>query len=861
MMFANGLVGIVGQAHRHSRLVVVVSLLLAILGGVFTAGHLGISTDTNQMFPETLSWRRASIAFNRDFPQFNDLLVAVIDAKNPETADATAASLSQALGADNHFAKVWRPDADPFWSREGLLFLDDKTLGGLLDQIVDAQPFLGQLSADPSSRGLFGALALLGQGAEFGQVDLKAIAPALSSFHRTMESALAGRAEPLSWSQLIGGGMAELGGPYRFVLAQPKLNFNDLRPGGAAQDMLRAVAQSLPYVQAGDARVRITGAVALANDEFATVAEGMVSGLVGSVALISLWLFFAVRTWRLIVPILLTLGLGLLLTVTFAAAAIGTLNLVSVGFGILFIGIAVDFAIQFAVRLREAGESEAERGMALRNTARRAGGQIAVAAAATAAGFLAFVPTDFRGVAELGLIAGVGMIIAFICTIIFLPAAITLFHPRRDIVSARLRWGMPLDRLVRRWHRPLLAAFLAIGVLGLALAPHLTFDADPLHTKDPTTEAVRTLYDLMASPLTNPFTIDILAKDAKEAAGLVERLRTLDLVDRVLSINSFVPEDQPGKLARIADAKNLLTASVMAQKVASPPNPAEIRKAAADALAPIDRALPKLPPQNPLAPIAQDLRQLVAADPAVLVRVNEALTRFLPNELTQLTTALDARPVDLAAIPPSIARDWLLPDGRARVQVVPKAIASDSDGLRRFVAQVLQVAPGAGGSAVTIVATSATIIDAFRTAALTAVAGIALILLISLRRLLDVGLVLAPLLLSALMTVVIAVELPITLNYANIIALPVLLGVGVSFNVYFVMNWRARRVIVLGSPTARAVLFSALTTSTAFGALALSAHPGTASMGWLLLTSLGCTLIASLIFVPAMLASLPRPKR
>ena len=140
-------------------------------------------------------------------------------------------------------------------------------------------------------------------------------------------------------------------------------------------------------------------------------------------------------------------------------------------------------------------------------------------------------------------------------------------------------------------------------------------------------------------------------------------------------------------------------------------------------------------------------------------------------------------------------------------------------------------------------------------------AGIALILLISLRRLLDVGLVLAPLLLSALMTVVIAVELPITLNYANIIALPVLLGVGVSFNVYFVMNWRARRVIVLGSPTARAVLFSALTTSTAFGALALSAHPGTASMGWLLLTSLGCTLIASLIFVPAMLASLPRPKR
>jgi uncharacterized protein len=168
---------------------------------------------------------------------------------------------------------------------------------------------------------------------------------------------------------------------------------------------------------------------------------------------------------------------------------------------------------------------------------------------------------------------------------------------------------------------------------------------------------------------------------------------------------------------------------------------------------------------------------------------------------------------------------------------------------------VTAVAPDAGGSGVTIVATSATIVGAFRSAAIITVVAITIILFLALRRVLDVALVLAPLILSALLTLLVAVLLRLPLNFANIIALPLLLGVGVSFNIYFVMNWRAGRHALLGSATARAIVFSALTTGTAFGSLALSAHPGTASMGRLLMISLGCTLVASLIFIPALLSS------
>ncbi|MGH7115196.1 MAG: MMPL family transporter, partial [Stellaceae bacterium] len=674
-----------------------------------------------------------------------------------------------------------------------------------------------------------------------------------------MADAIAGHARPLSWTRLLGGSLADLGGPYKFVLAQATLNHATIEPGGAATAVLRAAASRLEFVRSGDARVRITGSVALADEEFASVAQGAVVGLIGAIVLISLWLFLAVRSWRLIVPILLTLGLGLILTLLFAAAAVGTLNLVSVGFGILFVGIAVDFAIQFCVRYRAIRWEIPDHAGAMAEAGRRVGGQILVAAAATAAGFLAFVPTDFRGVAELGLIAGVGMVIAFFTTMTFLPAAITIFRPRGENAEIGFHWAVPIDEVLRRRHRPVLAAFAVLAALGVVLIPRLSFDSDPLHTKNPNTEAMRTLYDLMDSPVTNPFTIDILTRNANAAGALARRLRRLPLVSGVLSINSLVPTDQKAKLAQIEDAALILGPTLAPYRPAAPPTAAEIRLAAeraAQALAPTAGK----PPSDPhLAAIVGDLRRLASAPDAVVLAANRALTRFLPMQLDQLREALAAQPVSLHDIPPALARDWVLPDGQARVQVLPGPSARNSRGLAKLVAEVTSVAPDAGGPAVTIEATSATIVGSFRVAALGALLAIAVILFVALRRPLDVSLVLAPLLLSSLLTVIVMVALPLPLNYANIIALPLLLGVGVSFNIYFVMNWRAGRAAVLGSATARAILFSALTTGTAFGSLALSHHPGTASMGRLLLISLGCTLVSSLVFIPALLAAAPAP--
>jgi hopanoid biosynthesis associated RND transporter like protein HpnN len=458
------------------------------------------------------------------------------------------------------------------------------------------------------------------------------------------------------------------------------------------------------------------------------------------------------------------------------------------------------------------------------------------------------------------LIAGVGMLIAFMCSITFLPAALTLCRPHAEEAEIGFLAGDVVESWLFRFRRPVLGGFAVVALLGVALLPRLQFDSDPLHTKNPNTEAMRTLRDLMDSPLTNPYSVDIMTPSQMAADDLVAKLKKLPLVGDVLTLSSFVPEDQQTKLPLIADAANILGDTLAPTTPAAPVTPADLRLAAGAALQQIEHAAPKLAKGDPLLAIGDDLRTLKAAPDATLMAANAALTRFLPLQLSRLRTALAARPVTAADIPPDMARDWQLPDGQVRVEAVPKATVNDSTALQAFVTQVRSVAPEAGGTAVTIVETAQTIIDAFRRAATGAVLAVGVILALVLRRRpFDVLLVLAPLLLSALLTVVLAVALPLPLNFANIIALPLLLGVGVSFNIYFVMNWRGGRTRFLGSATARAILFSALTTSTAFGSLAASHHPGTASLGQLLLLSLGCTLTVTLLFMPTLLRTLRTP--
>jgi uncharacterized protein len=253
------LAGLVDTSRRHALLVMFAGFLLAILACGVAATRLGVTTDTDQMFSSSLPWRRNAVEMSKDFPQFHGLLVAVIDAREPEEADATAASLTEVLSRDQtHFRSVRRPDASPYFDANGLLFLDLPQLTSIMDRTIDAQPFLGQLVADPTARGLFSALALLGVGVTKGAADLTPYLDAIRAFHEVLADAASGKPRPLSWQSLLGGGLSELAGKYRFVLIQPRQNFNTLQPGGEATHIVRDAISQLEFVKNGDAHVRIT---------------------------------------------------------------------------------------------------------------------------------------------------------------------------------------------------------------------------------------------------------------------------------------------------------------------------------------------------------------------------------------------------------------------------------------------------------------------------------------------------------------------------------------------------------------------------------------------------------------------------
>ena len=848
---------LVDTSRRYAWLIILTFTLLAAACLWFAAGHLGIDSNTDHMFADSLPWRQQELAVDREFPQFNNVLVAVVRGATPEETDATAGALAQALRADPaHFHDATRPDADPFFRQEGLLLLPSQDLNKLLDSLLNAQPLLGPLAKQPSALGLLYGVSLMAAGVRIEHADLSAYKPALEQLRQVLDAAAAGHAVPLSWQTLLGSDVTKQTDPMQLVLIHPVMQADALQPGVAATQALERISASLPEVRSGRASVNYTGSVALSDVQFGALTQGILGSTLVSLVLLALWLYLALRSWRLIVPILLNLLGGLAFTLGFAALAIGTLNLISVAFAVLFVGLAVDFAIQFAVRLRDVRPQRPLLADALRRTGRIAGAQISVAAAAIACGFLAFAPTAFVGVAELGLIAGVGMCIALLCTLTLLPALLWLFQPRDQGGELALPFGARWDAWMWRRHKGILWLFTLLGAVGAVAAVTMPFDANPLHTQARDSEPMRTLRSMADNPVTNPFNINIMVPGLAQARELSARLEKLPEVSAVISAATFVPPDQSASLDQLEQAQDLILPSLTPRATSTAVTPAALRSAIADTRGAIADAGHDLPADSPLRGIDAALQRLSHASDSNLLAMNEAVSRFLPDQLASLRDALDANEITLQNLPASIRRDWWSPDGQVRIQVSPTATAKETAGLRRFVQAVQAIAPQAGGPAVTTIASADTIMRAFLQAAALATLAIALVLFAVLRHLRDTGIVLLTLGMSGLLTALLARLGGMEINYANIIALPLLLGVGVSFNVYFVMNWRAGMRHYVSSASARAVLFSALTTGTAFGSLALSHDRGMASMGSLLLLSLVAVLLATFAFLPALLYTL-----
>jgi hopanoid biosynthesis associated RND transporter like protein HpnN len=840
---------------HHAWPVIGLALVLTVASSWYAATHFSMTTDINKLISTDIPWRKRELLFEKAFPQY-ELIVAVIEAPTPElVAEASDALTGRLSQRKDLFSSVQQPQGGAFFAQNGFLFESTDALGPQLKNLTQAQRLVQVLAGDPSLRGVIQALQFGLLGVQGGRITLDNMTWPMTLGADAIEKVNAGQPATFSWRDLVQGRASTPSERRKFLNIQGILDYSELEPGLKATNAIRKAAADLNFAGNYQANLRLTGPVPMADEEFATIKENAGLNATVTIAIVLFILWLALRWFRIIFAVFVCLVVGLAVTAAAGMMMVGTLNLISVYFAVLFVGLGVDFGLQFSVRYRAERHEVDDLHDALLYSGRRAGAPLTLAALATAAGFLSFTPTDYKGVSELGLIAGVGMLIAYFTSITLLPALLSRLKPPSEPSHLGYAVLAPVDGFLERHRMPILIVTLLAVAAGLPLLFRLQFDFNPMNLRSKTAESVATYLELKNDPESGANDIGILQPTLAQADAVAAKLKVLPEVGRVTTLSTFIPDQQSEKLALIADAAKTLNPALNPAAPAAPTSDAQTVSMINSTVDALIRLAGDGTGAGAVAAkrLAAAMTALAKADPSVRQRADAVFVQPLKTTLDDLRSLLKAQAITRENLPPALTRDWVTPDGQARIDVAPKGDPNNNEVLRVFARAVQVVAPDATEGPISILEARRTVVTAFLVAGGCALLSIAIILWITLRRVSDVLLTLIPLLMAGIVTLEICVLIGMPLNFANIIALPLLLGVGVAFKIYYIMAWREGQTNLLQSVLTRAVTFSACTTATAFGSLWFSSHPGTSSMGKLLAISLMTTMAAAALFQPILM--------
>ena len=857
-LLGNALAACVGAILRFRRITILVWLALAGFGIHEAVSKLGIDTDTADLISPELPWRQDFIAYRESFPSRDRNLIVVIDAESAWQADAFAADLADALRAEpDLYPSVYLPGEGEFFERNGLLYLSVPELERLSDRLAEAQPLFGLLERRFNGGGLVEVVTeIIAPSAQNGGRESSELDALYAELARSLEAASAGERYAVGWQTLISG--EDQAAARRLILLRPRLDFSRIQAAGPAIDRLRMLIADLRGPDSESPTVRVTGTLAMEHEELLSVTRSAGVAGVSALLLVTLVLYWALRSPRLLAISVATLLSGLAVTAAFAAFAVGQLNLISVAFAVLYIGLGVDFLLHFCLRFKElvAAGSGVER--AIVETARGVGTSLLICTVTTAAAFYAFIPTPFEGVSELGLISGSGMFVSLFASLSLLPALVATFVTTRSSGAAHKWTDNRLAVALTGHPRASLMVALVIAALTFSVLPRASFDNNPIHLRDPNSESVLAIEDLASDSDAPLLYMVALAADRSTAAGWAGELSRLPTVREVMSVDSFVPAEQADKALLIEDI-GLFMGRDLADAARIPVDPATLRRglvAFADTL----DAEGTTGAEQALQDSIERLLGVVDATPdsaaeRLLTRLDEDLIGDLPEFLRRLSRSLEAQPFERGDLPRELTERWIDGAGRELIEIVPAENINDNDAAERFVTAVHGIVPAATGLPVVFREASATAVRSFQLALGYALVMVTVLLAVLLRRGRDVMLVLIPILFAAGATAGLTVWLGIPFNFANIIALPLLVGVGVDNGIHMVHRMRTEPSAdgePLATSTPRAVLASGLTTVASFGNLAFSSHVGLASMGKLLTLGMAVTLAATLLLLPAL---------
>jgi uncharacterized protein len=850
---------------RHPKTLIFLTCIACGFSLYYTIENIKINTDTTNILSSDLPFQQDRQRLLKAFPQDDQAILVVIEAKTPEQTNKALSYLGEQFRQEQRqIESVYIPGEGPYFDKNGLLYLDSADVKKLADQLTEAQPFIGTLSGDNSLKGLFSIieLALSAENRDL-PIDLTIM---LDKVRMAIQANMEGKDYSLSWQQMMMGAGQSVLATQRFILLKPKLDFSTLMPAELSLKAVRAIVANAKQLFP-DTGIRLTGEIVLEHDELKSVQYSTELASVISIMLVFISLMVGFRSLKLTVVTLIVMLMGSILTAGFATIAIGSLNLISISFAVLYIGIADDYAVQLCLRYRELLQEKVSKKQAVIGALHSVGPSTALCALTASIGFFAFVPTAYTGVSELGIIAGAGIFIAFTISMLVLPALLSLLS--LDLTrSARPRLALP--EWVYRFptqHRSLIQVISVIlTITGMALLTQVRFDFNPLNLRDPDSEAVVTFRELLKTKETSPMTLSALASNRSDALATAQKLKDLKTVENAITIFDFVPEGQEEKIAILEDL-SLVMGLRLTEFPALHEDTLENHTLALKNLKKtIAKQLEGMPEQNPLwvslrnldTVLAQFLSKLEADSTTEkklrLEKLQTSLLSTLQDTMNSLFRGLQANKVTLEALPKDLTERWLSKEGLYRVVIIPSKNLNELDNLKEFIGEVRKIAPNATDLPVIYLETGNAVVKAFQQALMSALLAITVVLLIVQRSLKETLRTLLPLLMAAILTGASTVLMNNPFNFANIIIIPLLFGLGADGGIFIsrrIRSMSSQKDSVLRTSTARGVVFSNLTTICSLVSMAFTPHLGLASMGQLLTIGLVLTMICTLLVLPA----------
>jgi hopanoid biosynthesis associated RND transporter like protein HpnN len=880
-LVARLLTSLAGAIFRHRRWFVWPQLVLFVFCIFYTKDHLQFDTSRNNLVGSNKSYHQDFIKFKKEFPTQDDLVV-VVESEDAEKNRQFVERLGARLDAEtNLFHDVFYKGDLKMLGSKALLFVPEADLNDLKKTLGDYRPFIEQFTRTTNLVSLFAMVNAQFRTAKREQnAETESLVKALPALERIISQArdcLRRSGTPPS------PGITALFNPDESAEQQIYVTFASGRLylvtaqaprdelNGQAVDRLRTLVDQTRSEVPG-VNVGLTGEPVLEHDEMEQSQKDTTVASIASLIICALIFIYGYQETGRPVKATLCLIVGLAYTLAFAAWAIGHLNILTITFVPILIGLAIDYGVHLISRYEEELRHGKTEEAALTKAIVFTGQGILTGALTTAGAFLAMALTNFKGIQEMGIICGGGLLICLIPMLTLLPVLLlrgrqnVIDHEQGDLAERRAR----IENL---WlQRPLLVGIVTLGLCALAATqiPKVYFDYDLLHMQSEGLPAVVYEQKLIDSTPKSVLFAAVIAENLQQAISLETQLTNLPTVAGVESMTRFLTEDQTRKLAVVGELKRELASLHFPNPDPAPVDISALSRTLYGLSGYLGLALGEVEKEDPalgkqfiaLRQAIESLRKLMLQGDAVTVKTNafklgefqRALFDDLQDTFQAMQNQDNSGPLRVEDLPQALRDRFIGKTGRYLLMVYPKNDIWKRENQKEFIDQVKPVYPAVTGTPVQLYHYTHLLKRSYEEAARYSLVAIALLVLIHFRSPLSVALALVPVAVGFVWLGGVMGYFEIPLNPANIMMLPLVIGIGVTNGIHILNRFAEEQTpSILARSTGKAVLVSGLTAIAGFGSLILAQHRGIRSLGYVMSIGLATCMVAGLTFLPALL--------